>query len=132
MGLFDGSGGDFDPSNWVDMQVYNEVMKDNGDSHQYSSRTSKKSKTSNNVSFKPIHIIAWVGFLIIMAIKVDIGNHYKYPAQMPFGIEIAFTIIPIVWLLLIYFGGILFLIIRGKKLPKVKENNDLNKEKKGD
>ena len=78
MGLFDGSGGDFDPGNWVDMQVYNEVMKDNGDSHQYSSRTSKKSKTSNNVSFKPIHIIAWVGFFIIMAIKVDIGNHYKY------------------------------------------------------
>ena len=31
MGLFDGSGGGFDPSNWIDHNIYESMMEDDSD-----------------------------------------------------------------------------------------------------
>ena len=133
MGLFDGSdGGNFDPSNWVDMKIYHDVM-DGKDSGGFGSNHGHNNKHNNkndkfSLGLKIINIIAWVGFFIFLLIKVGIDNNYKYPDKTPYNIEIAFTIIPVIWVVLSYVIGFIILHFALKKDKTSEDGDNKNEE----
>ena len=132
MAMFgDGGGGNFDPGNWVDMQVFNDVTKnDNGGGSFHHNKNDDDNHHDIAEIFhfglKITNIVAWVGFFLLIIIKVKISNQYKYPDKIPQSIESAFTIIPIIWLALTYIVGFIALVIVIKN--KEKDKNDKNKK----
>ena len=117
-----GGGGNFDPSNWVDHNVYNEVM--NGENGSY--HHNKKNDNHKHIK-KHTKILLWISlggfvfwfFVARLVFAVTKDNDYL--------IRAIFDILPHIWLLGSLVIGLVIILRRERKQ---KENDPSDKKRK--
>ena len=89
MGMFgSGGGGDFNPNDWVDYKVYNEVMKnDTTSSTKSNTNSSKEVKIKNTITkkYRGNHLYLIVPDEILNASKIDLMftiRTYRYTYRL--------------------------------------------------
>lgn len=118
MAMFgNGGGGNFDPSNWVDHNVYNEIMNgDNGGSYHHHNNN----KNRNHID-KDSKILLWIslggfGFWLFIG-----GIVFSATQESDYIIRSIFALIPFIWPI---FSLVIGLIIISHKNNKKKPKND--------
>ena len=130
MGMFgSGGGGDFNPNDWVDYKVYNEVMKNDTTSSTKSNTNSSKEVKIKN--YKPsilnnkTYVYTMFGVFIVLCLVASVTTAILKESIL---VRTIVSLVPPIWLILMLIVSKIIDIIKNSKLQqnykKEKEKND--------
>ena len=92
MGMFDGSGGDFDFNNYTDYKVYEDITKGDNYSSHHNNKNDKKQEPKHNAEI--LLIISAIIVVILPVIAIIADYHYWY-----IGLIYAGICLGLIWLI---------------------------------